>query len=90
MNIQLSKEASVCVAVTASAWSPGGSSAHNSLAWLVVTDEAINHLSMPAHFIPPLGTHGLVFYFSDFLAATCMHLTIQIAPHWSQRCDFLL
>lgn len=62
MNIQLTKEASVHVAVMASARSPGGSSAHNSLAWLVVIDEAINHPSVLAHFRPPLGTHGLVFY----------------------------
>lgn len=65
----INKKASVNVAVMASAGSPGGSSAHNSLAWLVVIDEAINHPSGPAHFRPPQGTHCLVFYFSDFLSA---------------------
>ena len=45
VNIQLTKEASVQVAVMASAWSPGGSSAHCSWAWPVVIDEAIDHPS---------------------------------------------
>lgn len=89
MNIQLTKEASVHVAVMGTAWSPGGSSAHNTLAWLVVIDEAINHPSVPAHFRTPLGTHGLAFYFSDFLPAPCMHLTIKAAPHLSPSCDVI-
>lgn len=60
VNIQLTKEVSVHAAVMASAGSPGGSSVHNSQAWQVITDEAINHPSAWAHFLPLPGRHSPV------------------------------